>query len=67
MTEHTFQVPNITCGHCVATIKNELAELDGVQAVEGDEKSRQITVRWEAPAAEEAIRKLLAEINYPAQ
>ena len=36
MTQHVFTVPNISCGHCVAAITNELKELDGVQQVNGD-------------------------------
>ena len=32
METQTFTIPNITCGHCVMTIKNELLELDGVAA-----------------------------------
>lgn len=66
MEKHTFSIPNISCGHCVMTIKNELRELEGVKAVEGDPTSKSIIVEWEEPATLEIIRETLKEINYPA-
>lgn len=66
MESKTFNVPNISCGHCVMTIKRELGELDGVASVDGNAEAKTITVAWDAPATEDGIRSLLAEINYPA-
>ena len=66
MTTKTFNVPNISCDHCVMTIKRELGELAGVVSVEGDVDAKTVTVSWDAPATEDSIRSLLAEINYPA-
>ena len=65
MEKHTFSIPNISCGHCVMTIKNELSELEGVKAVEGDPASKSIIVEWEEPATLEIIRETLKEMNYP--
>jgi len=65
MSTKTFKVPNITCGHCVMTIKREVSELDGVSSVEGDADSKMVTVTWDTPATWEAIKTLLEEINYP--
>ena len=31
MEKMTFSIPNISCGHCVMAIKNELIELDGIK------------------------------------
>jgi copper chaperone CopZ len=67
MEKKTFTIPNISCGHCVMTIKNELGEIDGVKSVEGSADGKTITVSWEAPATEENLRTTLTEINYPAQ
>jgi len=67
MSKETFTIPNISCGHCVMSIKNELGELDGIQTVEGDPNSKTVTVEWETPATVEKIRRTLKEINYPAQ
>ena len=66
MEKTTFTIPNISCGHCVMSIKNELNELDGVSAVDGNPDLKSVTVAWEAPATLETIKTLLKEINYPA-
>ena len=66
MGEKTFTVTNISCGHCVMSIKNELGEIEGVLSVDGDPVAKSITVEWEDPVTEEKIRETLKEINYPA-
>jgi copper chaperone CopZ len=48
------------------TIKRELGELDGVTSIDGDAEAKTVTVAWDAPATEDGIKALLAEINYPA-
>ncbi|MBN1246428.1 MAG: heavy-metal-associated domain-containing protein [Anaerolineae bacterium] len=65
MTTVTYNIPNISCKHCVHTIKMEVSELTGVQAVEADANTRQATITFDAPASEEQIKALLAAINYP--
>ncbi len=67
MEKQTLTVPNITCGHCVMTIKNELRELEGVETVDGNPENKSITVEWEAPTTLENIKDTLKEINYPAE
>jgi copper chaperone len=66
MTKQTFTVPNISCDHCVMTIKKELSELQGVVSVEGDAENKSITVEWGDPCTLEKIKDTLKEINYPA-
>jgi copper chaperone CopZ len=66
MESKTFSVPNISCGHCVMTIRRELSDLAGVTSVDGDADRKTVTVAWGAPASEDSIKALLAEINYPA-
>ena len=66
MESTTFLIPNISCGHCLASIKNELSELDGVKTVAGNLEDKQVTVEWESPATLEKIKETLKEINYPA-
>jgi copper chaperone len=66
MAKETFSIPNISCGHCVMSIKNELNELDGIKVVEGDPENKSITVEFESPATLEQIKETLKEINYPA-
>jgi len=66
MEKETFSIPNISCRHCVMTIKNELSELPGVIAVDGSQEAKTVDVQWEAPATLEEIKATLQEINYPA-
>jgi copper chaperone len=65
MTTVSYTIPNISCHHCVHTIKNEVGELPGVKAVEADVATKVATITFETPASEEAIKGLLAELNYP--
>lgn len=65
MQTKTFEVPNISCGHCVMTIQNEVGEMAGVSSVQASRETRQVTVEYNAPATWEAIKALLVEINYP--
>jgi copper chaperone CopZ len=65
MTSLTFNVPSISCGHCVHTIQTELVELEGVQTVEASADTKQVTVSYSPPADETKIKAMLAEINYP--
>jgi copper chaperone CopZ len=67
MQTKTFKVPNISCGHCVHTIQNELGELEGVKRVVAAEDTKLVTVEWEAPQIWENIKAVLEEINYPAE
>ncbi len=67
MEKQTFVVPNISCGHCVMSIKNELNEIDGVKSVEGDPDTKSIKVEWESPTSLDTIKEKLQEINYPAE
>ena len=66
MQTKTFKVPNISCGHCVHTIQNEVGELEGVSSVVAAEDTKMVTVAWqEPPQTWAAIKALLEEINYP--
>ena len=67
MQSKTFKVPNISCGHCVHTIQNEVGELEGVKSVVAVEDTKIVTVEWDTPQSWENIKALLEEINYPAE
>lgn len=67
MTKVTYSVPAIHCGNCTHTIETELSELQGVQSVKADLRTRKVEIAFDAPADELKIKALLAEINYPAE
>ena len=61
----TYQIANISCGHCVHTIKMEVSDLEGVKHVDANAETKQATITFDAPASEAKIKELLADINYP--
>jgi len=66
MEKQTYNIPNISCGHCTRTIENELKELNGVRNVQSDIEGKTVTVEYDAPVTQEKILDTLKEINYPA-
>ena len=67
MEEKTLSIPNISCGHCVMAINNELSQIDGVKKVIGSPENKNITVQWDFPATLDKIKAALKESNYPAE
>lgn len=66
MITKTVHVPGISCGHCVMTIQRELGDLDGVQAVNAEEISKQVTVSWDPKKMDwTVIADTMKEINFP--
>ena len=66
MMTKTVNVPGISCGHCVATIEREVAELDGVVSVSAEQVSRGVTISWDPETTDwVAIEGHMSEINYP--
>lgn len=61
-----YSIPNISCGHCVHTIKMEVGELPGVQSVDASQDNKEVTITFDDPTTEEQILALLMAINYPA-
>jgi copper chaperone CopZ len=65
MNSVTYQIPGISCNHCVHTIQSEVSDLAGVQSVDASAETKEATIVFDAPATEEKIVALLKEINYP--
>ena len=67
MSSITLRIPNISCGHCVNAIKNELLDMKGIKSAEGSPAQKTMEIEFIEPATENDIRKALKEINYPAE
>lgn len=67
MTKETLTVPNISCTHCVRRITEALNGVPGVQAVQADAATKQVTVTYEGADTAARIRAVLDEIGYPAK
>ena len=65
MANKTVTVPGISCGHCVATIEREVADLAGVSSVKAEQNSREVTISWDPDTTDwVVIENLMKEINY---
>jgi copper chaperone len=60
----TFSVPDMSCGHCKATVETALAAVPGADQVSVDLTTRKVEVEGSAPPAE--ILKALDNAGYPA-
>lgn len=60
----TLSVPDMSCGHCRATVEAALGALPQVDEVKVDLGSRRIEVTGPAPAAE--LLQALQAAGYPA-
>ena len=67
MQEKTIHISNISCNHCMVTIRRELEELEGVEVLGEDLKLKQLTIRWNKSKTWKDISKALSQIGYPAQ
>ena len=67
MSELTFTVPGMTCGHCVSSVTEELSALDGVGAVNVDLNAggtSRIMVVSSAPVPVADIRAAVTAAGY---
>jgi len=65
MTNKTVKVPNISCGHCVATIEREVGRVEGVSSVKADRATKEVTVAWNPASTDwESIERVMRDINY---
>jgi len=60
----TYTVTGMTCQHCVASVTEELSELDGVTEVAVDLASGAVTVNSSAPLDLAAIKAAVSEAGY---
>jgi copper chaperone CopZ len=54
----------MTCGHCVASVTEELSEIDGIERVDVVLESGQVTVTSSTQLAREAVAAAVSEAGY---
>ncbi|MCE6996044.1 heavy-metal-associated domain-containing protein [Saccharothrix sp. S26] len=64
MAESTFTVTGMTCGHCVASVTEEVTKIDGVTGVDVDLPTGVVKVTSTAPVAEADVRAAVEEAGY---
>lgn len=65
MTELTYSVPAMHCGHCTAAVEREVSQVEGVQSVVADLESKRVVVRGEN-VDDAAVRAAIDEAGYVA-
>lgn len=63
-TVSTWTVTGMTCGHCVASVSEEIAEIEGVEAVDVVLETGDVTVTSTVPLDRAAVRAAVDEAGY---
>jgi len=63
MASKTLKVPNISCHHCIMTIKREVGALSGVSGVEGEVETQEVTVVYDGERTLKKAIETLKEIG----
>jgi copper ion binding protein len=64
MSESTYTVTGMTCNHCVASVTEEISEIDGVTDVAVDLPTGAVKVTSTKPIDDAAIRAAVEEAGY---
>lgn len=60
----TWTVTGMTCGHCAASVREEVGEITGVTDVEVVVETGQVTITSDAPVARDAVAAAVTEAGY---
>jgi copper chaperone len=61
----TLDIPNISCNHCIMTVKRETGFVQGAEFVSGDLDAKTVVVKVESPQVLQKLKEALAEAGYP--
>ena len=64
MSTATYKVTGMTCGHCVQAVTTEVSKIDGVDKVDVDLESGNVTVTSETAVSESDVRAAVDEAGY---
>ena len=63
-TTRQYTVTGMTCGHCVASVTEEVQEVPGVQDVDVVLETGSLTVTSSQPVDDSAVRAAVEEAGY---
>jgi len=63
-TTSTYTVTGMTCAHCVSSVTEEVREIPGVDDVQVDLASGQVTVTSNSPLDPTRVRAAVEEAGY---
>lgn len=62
--QSTWTVSGMTCGHCEASVREELGELPGVTVVEASHQTGRVVVTSDGPLDPAAVSAAVEEAGY---
>ncbi len=66
MERATLEAPDISCDHCIQTIRTSVEKLSGVQFISGDPDVKQVVVEYDpGQTALDGIESSMEEEGYP--
>ena len=60
----TYTVTGMTCGHCVASVTEEVQEIPGVENVEVVLETGAVTITSAGPVDDDAVKAAVQEAGY---
>jgi copper chaperone CopZ len=64
MSEFTYAVTGMTCGHCASHVTEEISKIDGVRHVDVDVASGRVVVTSTLPVSDEDVLAAVTEAGY---
>jgi copper ion binding protein len=64
MSTTTYTVTGMTCGHCVASVSEEVGQVPGVSKVDVDLPTGRVTVLSDGPVDDAEVRAAVVEAGY---
>jgi copper chaperone len=61
----TLSIPDISCHHCIMTVKRETGFVEGAEFVTGDIEGKTATFQIRDDGALASLKETLAEAGYP--
>jgi len=66
MERANLEAPDISCDHCIQTIRTSVEKLSGVQFISGDPDVKQVVVEYDpGQTALDGIEAAMEEEGYP--
>lgn len=66
MASSEYKVTGMTCGHCEASVREEVGEITGVQGVEVSAQTGTLVVTADQPVDDAAVLSAVEEAGYTA-
>ena len=64
MSQSTYTVQGMTCGHCVSSVTEEVGQIAGVRAVDVDLPTGKVTVTSDNDLDVDDVRAAVTEAGY---